>query len=93
MVTLYFASARWVLEETLGMARTKGEEDREAKREAVTGEAGGIHILALGQMEIGEDQRRRGQGDLALPLIYCAGGGAGLVAVEPTAASQEQVIA
>ena len=43
------------------MARTKGEEDREAKREAVTGEPGGIHILALGQMEIGEDQRRRGQ--------------------------------
>ena len=61
IVTLYFASARWVLEETLGMARTKGEEDREAKREAVTGEPGGIHILALGQMEIGEDQRRRGQ--------------------------------
>ena len=35
-MTLYLASAWWVLEETLGMARTKGKEDREAKREAVT---------------------------------------------------------
>ena len=36
IVTLYLASARWVLEETLGMARPKVEEDREAKHEVVT---------------------------------------------------------